>query len=100
MVNPPSVRLSVRFSSFYFHSKGNKLHQKAPGGTKRKQTRGKTRSFNLPPLQYSFSHNICQWSGVFYSYSLRVAAPSLSPFFLCRGEGAATRRLLLLIPGL
>ena len=29
----------------------------------------------------------------FCYFSLRVAAPSLSPLFLCQGEGVATRRL-------
>ena len=33
----------------------------------------------------------------FCYFSLRVAAPSLSPLFLCQGEGVATRRLSLFV---
>ena len=33
----------------------------------------------------------------FCYFSLRVAAPSLSPLFLCHGEGVATRRLSLFV---
>ena len=33
----------------------------------------------------------------FCYFSLRVAAPSLCPLFLCQGEGVATRRLSLFV---